>query len=125
MTALRVPRILGRTKEAGMIPTVTNRGALLVTVAVALVGIVDAAIGHSYDLLAVFTIVAVLQFMLIIRMSSRRPDVPIRADLVRWFRDRAALEGENTEAMIDRALAAYRDDLVGPARTEEIADDRR
>lgn len=83
------------------------------TVLVALVGAVDAAIGGNWDLFAVFVLVAVLQLLLMLRTNGRRPSIPIRADLVRWLRDRASAEGEPAELVADRAISAYRADLLG------------
>lgn len=101
-----------------MLPTPTNRAVLVLTAAVALVGVVDAAVGRNWDLLAVFALIAVLQGVLLLRLSGRRRSVPLRADLARWLRDRAAAEGESAELIADRAVSAYRADLVGrPARS--------
>lgn len=96
-----------------MVPTVTNRAVLLLTLVVAVVGAVDAAVGGVWDLFTVFSLVGVLQLVLLLRLSGRRPAVPVRADLVRWLRDRAAAEGETPERIIDRALGAYRAGMVG------------
>jgi hypothetical protein len=105
-----------------MVPTVTNRGVLIATVLVAAVGVVDALVGRAYDLVVVFTIVGALQLVLLARLSSRRPHVPVRADLVAWLTERAALEGDSVEAEIDRALAAFRDDLIGPPASTRDSD---
>lgn len=83
------------------------------TVAVALIGALDAAIGRSWDLVAVLGLVALLQLLLLARLSSRRPTVPIRADLLSWAQDRANLEGDRPDLIVDRALAAYRAALLG------------
>lgn len=97
-----------------MLPTPSNRTVLWLTAAVALVGVLDASVGRNWDLVAVFALIAVLQVLLLLRLSSsRRRDVPLRADLVRWLRDRAAAEGESAELIADRAVSAYRADLVG------------
>jgi ABC-type multidrug transport system fused ATPase/permease subunit len=94
---------------------VTNRAVLVLTVAVAVVGAIDAAVSIEWDLFVVFVLVGLLQLVLLLRLSGRRPTVPVRADLVRWLRDRAAAEGESTERIVDRAVSAYRDGLVGEA----------
>lgn len=96
-----------------MLPTVTNRTVLVLTVAVALIGAVDAAVGRNWDLLTVFALLGLLQLVLLLRLSARRPAVPLRADLVRWLRDRAEAEGESTDRIVDRAVSAYRADLLG------------
>ncbi len=97
-----------------MVPTLTNRAVLSVTVVIAVVGAVDAGVGRNWDLAVVFLLIAVLQLLLLLRLAGRRPPVPLRADLVRWLRDRAAAEGEAAEIIADRAVGAYRDDLLGP-----------
>ena len=97
----------------GVLPTVTNRTVLVVTVAVAAIGVVDAAVGRNWDLLTVFALVGLLQLLLLLRLSGRRPAVPLRADLVRWVRDRADAEGESPERVLDRAVGAYRAGLLG------------
>jgi transposase len=66
-------------------------------------------------------LVAVLQLLLVMRTNGRRPSVPIRADLVRWLRDRAAAEGEPAELIADRAVSAYRADLLGADRRDQRA----
>jgi hypothetical protein len=117
-----------------MWPTVTNRTVLVLTVAVSAVGVVDAAVGRNWDLLTVFALVGLLQLVLLLRLSGRRPAVPLRADLVRWVRDRADAEGESPERVLDRAVSVYRAGLLGdrsdgveqgpgsPPRTTEPAD---
>ncbi len=96
-----------------MVPSVTNRAVLVLTVAVAVVGAIDAAVSVDWDLFVVFVLIGLLQLVLLLRLSGRRPSVSVRADLVRWLRDRAASEGESTERIVDRAVSAYRDGLVG------------
>lgn len=99
--------------NVGVLPTVTNRTVLILTVAVAAIGVVDAAVGRNWDLLTVFALVGLLQLVLLLRLSGRRPAVPLRADLVRWVRDRADTEGESPERVLDRAVSAYRAGLLG------------
>jgi hypothetical protein len=98
-----------------VLPTVTNRTVLVVTVAVAVIGAVDAAVGRNWDLLTVFVLLGLLQLVLLLRLSARRPAVPLRADLVRWLRDRAEAEGESPDRIVDRAVSAYRAGLLGEA----------
>ena len=104
-----------------MLPTVTNRTVLILSCLVAIVGAVDAAVGDKWDLVAVFAMAFLLQLVLLVRLSARRPSVPIRADLVRWLRDRAADEGDDAGLIADRALAAYRADLLG-GRGSDVVD---
>lgn len=99
-------------------PTVTNRAVLLVTLLIAAVGALDAAVGRVGDLFTVFVLVGLLQLVLLLRISGRRPTVPVRADLVRWLRDRAEVEGESAERIVDRAVSSYRAGLVGDGEAE-------
>jgi hypothetical protein len=95
-------------------PTITNRLVLMGTVAVAVVGAIDAGAGGSWDLVALFAFVMLLQLGVLVRLSSRRPEVRVRADLLRWLRDRAERGGEPVDNLVDRAISAYRADLLGP-----------
>ena len=104
-----------------MIPTITNRAVLAATAIVASVGAIDAAASHDADLAVVFGLVVLLQLTLLVRLSLGRVAVPVRADLVRWLRDRADQEGDTVELLADRALAAYRADLVGDASGDAAA----
>jgi hypothetical protein len=106
-----------------VLPTPTNRAVLWLTAAVAGVGVVDASVGQNWDLVAVFALIGVLQLVLLARLSGRRRSVPLRSDLVRWLRDRASAEGESAELLADRAVSAYRADLLG--RSKSAADTER
>ena len=92
-----------------MNPTLTTRLLVLASTLVVTLGIVDAAIGSDWDLFALLLIAGALHVTLILRLQSKRPGVPVRRDLVAWLSDRAALGGEPLDAVVDRALAAYRD----------------
>ncbi|MCP5024798.1 MAG: hypothetical protein GY929_00805 [Actinomycetia bacterium] len=96
-----------------MIPSLAMRALITTTLLVAVVGAVDATIGEAYDLVAVFFTIALVQLVLLIRLGRRRRDITLRADLAVWIRDRAATQAESSEAVLDRAVAAYRADLVG------------
>ena len=96
-----------------MKPTLATRTVLAVMVAGAMVGGVAAGLDDEWDLAVVFALLGVLAAALLARTSTRRPLVPIRADLVRWMSARAAVEGDLTERVADRAVAAYRDGLAG------------
>lgn len=97
-----------------MPPTDLNKLILAASVVVSAVGAVDALIGGTYDLVVVFVLAAVLQLGLLVRLQSRRPAVPLRADLVAWLGDRAAEQGEPIGVIADRCVAACRADLDRP-----------
>jgi hypothetical protein len=80
---------------------------LISNLVVLLVGLLDAAIGGDWDLFVVFLIGVGIGIALLLRVESRRPDVPIRRDLVAWLRDRAAISGESLGSVADRAIATY------------------
>lgn len=91
-----------------MAPTTLNRAVLLMTSLVLAVGVIDGIVSREWDFLAVFAVALVLQLLLLARLGSRRPAVPIRRDLVTWLRDQSTLAGEPLESVADRAIAAYR-----------------
>lgn len=96
-----------------MKPTMVTRMTFAVMVAIAAVGVLAAGLEGDWDLAVVFLVLGVLAAVLLARTSTRRPLVPIRADLVRWMSARAAIDGDRTERLADRAIAAYRDGLTG------------
>jgi len=89
----------------------TGGAKLLVIVAgvVAAIGAIDAAISGEWDLFVLFMIIAGVVFALGLRLQSRRPEVPIRRDLVHWLRDRALASGESTSVVTDRAISTFQD----------------
>jgi hypothetical protein len=89
------------------------RMAFAVMIAVTVVGVVAAGLGGDWDLAVIFMVLGVVAMALLARTSGRRPLVPIRADLVRWMNARAAVTGDRTEQLADRAIAAYRDGIAG------------
>ena len=94
-----------------MAPTDLNKLVLALALVVSAVGALDAAFGGQIDLVVVFALTGVLQLVLLLRLQSRRPAVPLRADLVGWLRDRAAAQGEPIGVVADRCVAACRADL--------------
>lgn len=97
-----------------MSPTLSNAALVIIAALVAAVGVLDSTIGRHWDLLAVFGLELLLLAVLTWRLQRRRPEVPLRADLVAWLRERSALTGEPPEVIADRCIAASRADLVGP-----------
>jgi hypothetical protein len=79
---------------------------------VATVGLVDAAIGTAWDLVAVFALILALLALVAARHVAGRPSVPVRRDLVRWMELRAAAGGERVEDVVDRAVGMYRAGIV-------------
>lgn len=96
-----------------MRPTMFVRTMLIAMIVLCGVGALDSAWGDEWDLVVVFAAVALLAAVLLARTSVSRVLVPIRSDLVRWMAARAAVTGDRTENLADRAVAAYRDGLTG------------
>jgi len=103
-----------------MTPTTAVRMVLSVMALVAAIGGVDAARAGSLDLAAIFGVLVLGLLWMLVRTSVRRPLVPVRADLVRWMARRAAVSGEATSAVADRAVAAYRSGLTEEGERDEI-----
>ena len=76
-------------------------------------GVLDAAIGANWDLVVVLGVIAVVTVTDVVRATSGRAPIRLRADLVAWMDRRAAAHGERVEDVADRAVAAYRAGLVG------------
>ena len=91
------------------------RALLLAVLVVAGVGILDAAIGRTWDLVALLSVVAVLAAGgLVSTLGPRRP-VLLRADRAAELTARARATGEAPDAVLDRAVATYLDGLADPA----------
>ena len=102
-----------------MSPTASVRMLVSAAIVVALVGVVDAGIGGEWDLFVLFALVLGIGVGLAFMLESRRPAVPIRRDLVRWLRDRAAASGEPMSAVTDRAIATFADRYGVVAEVDE------
>lgn len=85
---------------------------LVAALLVASAGAADAALGRIWDQLFILVAVVVLCAVALVLGRSGRPVMSIRSDLARWLRNRAAVEGEHPEALLDRAVATYRRDQV-------------
>lgn len=96
-----------------MAPETTTKVLLLAVLVAGAIGVLDAAIGRSWDLVVLFTVVVVVTGVLLARTSTRRPALPLRGDLVRWLRQRSQITGEPVERIADRAIASYRASLDG------------
>lgn len=94
-----------------MTPTLLNKSVVGVALAVASLGALDASVGRNWDLAVVFALLGCLNSVLLLRLQSRRPSIPIRADLVGWLRARSAATGEPLELIADRCIARTRADL--------------
>lgn len=82
------------------------------------VGVVDAAIGRQWDLLAIFIAVAVLLVAMWVRQRIHRVSVTLRPDLAHWIEHRAASAGEPFDDVLDRAVATFRHGIVADDRAD-------
>ncbi|MGW5452809.1 hypothetical protein [Nocardia sp. NPDC003979] len=96
-----------------MIADPAARWMMLAVGMLATVGLLDAATGRNWDLVAVFGVIVVLGLVAALRLPSRRRSVRIRGDLAQWLVLRAADGDEPVGRIADRAVAAYRCGLVG------------
>ncbi len=92
-----------------MSPTGFVRTLIVASVLVLVIGSIDAGISGDWDLFVIFALGLALNLVLLSRVESRRPAIPIRRDLVAWLRDRASISGESLTAVTDRAIATYAD----------------
>lgn len=95
-----------------MIPSHSNITLVVVTAIVAAVGLVDAIVSDEADFIAVFGVMVLLLAALLLRTQTSRVRITLRSDLVAWIRRRSAASGEPMEAIVDRAVAAYRAQFV-------------
>ncbi|NIR39120.1 MAG: hypothetical protein GWN79_17560 [Actinobacteria bacterium] len=95
-----------------MTPDFFNRSLVAAVAVLAVVGVIDSAVDDDFDSLAVFAMVILLSLGLVARMTWGRPGVPVRADLARWLHQRATDGGESIGQVADRALSAYRAELL-------------
>jgi hypothetical protein len=93
-----------------------NRVVIVLIGMVSVIGMVDAAIGRSWDQVAVFVMILLLDLVLVVRVSFRRREVTLRADLAGWLERYAAEGDERVDEVADRAVAAYRAGLTGDRR---------
>ena len=84
-------------------------------IAVACAGAIDAALGSIWDQFAILLIVVLLSSAILLLSRSGRSELSVRPDLARWLQQRAAVEGESVDVLVDRSLATVRDHLSGEA----------
>jgi hypothetical protein len=90
------------------------RVLLAMIVLFASVAAFDAVRGGHWDQFAMLLVIAALAVVSLALYLSRRPGVRPRSDLMAWLDDQAALTDDSPDAIADRALAAYRAELLAP-----------
>ena len=94
-----------------MLGVKTALGAALVVTAV---GAVATALGDDWDQFVLFLFVLLCQLGIAAALLGPRRLTTLRRDLARWTDERAAVTGEPESRIVDRAVAAYRDELFAP-----------
>jgi len=92
---------------------ISNRGLLLVSLTICLVGLADAFISQEWDLLVIFVLTTFVQAAIWFRQWSNRVPVDLRADLARQIEVRAERSGEPFAAVLDRSVAWSEHRLYG------------
>ncbi len=110
----------GGVVRPALFPKVLIAASLTVVVVI----LIDTAIAEEWDVFVVALILGLLQLGLWAQLESHRPAVPIRADLVRWLKERARLTDEAPGHLADRAIAAYRAGLIGDTAEEAAVEER-
>lgn len=85
---------------------------LVLATVVALVGLIDAVVGQTWDFAAVFGLAVLLQLLVLLQATTGRTTLTVRRDLAAWVADRAVATGETPDAVIDECLASVRAGLV-------------
>ena len=90
------------------------KAALGAAVVVAGVGVIAAALDGNWDLVFVIGFVLLCQAGIALALLGPRRLTTLRPDLARWADERAAITGEPVPRIVDRCVAAYRDQLFAP-----------
>lgn len=88
------------------------RTLLGVSVLVAGIAAFDAAIGRHWDQFALLCVLGVLSLIV---MVNAGPRVRPRSDLMNWVEQQAAVTDDDPNRIVDRALAAYRAQMLPDA----------
>jgi membrane protein implicated in regulation of membrane protease activity len=88
-----------------------TRLLLMLGLAAAAVGAIDAVVGDDADQLAIFVLIGLLLVAVWARQRVSRRNVTLRPDLAHWLDDRAQATGEPFDDVLDRAVATYRHGL--------------
>jgi hypothetical protein len=100
-------------KVQSVTATMSSRLMLGLVLVVACVGVLETVRSGHWDAVVLFAVVALVIVVMLARSWIGTPLVAVRADLVRWL-DRCSAEAdERVESVASRAIAAYRDGLIG------------
>ena len=95
------------------------RVLVLVAVALATVGVIDAAVGRVWDHVVIFAVIVALLVILWLRERLHRVSVTLRPDLAHWLEHRAESSGEPFDDVLDRAVATFKHGIVSDDRSEQ------
>ncbi len=88
-----------------------------VSILVAVVAAIDAARGAHWDQCALLCVLAALS--LIVLIGTGRTVEP-RPDLMNWVEEQAAVTDDDPNRVVDRALAAYRAQLLPDVQDDPV-----
>lgn len=88
-----------------------------VSVLVAVVAAIDAARGAHWDQFALLCVLAALS---LIALVARGRTVEPRPDLMNWVEQQAAVTDDDPNRVVDRALAAYRAQMLPDAEDGRV-----
>ena len=88
------------------------RTLLGTSVVLALIAALDAFRGDHWDQFAMLGLLVALLVGAIAVDTRRRASVRLRPDLLSWVRDHAARTDDEPPRVVDRALAAYRAEML-------------
>ena len=107
-----------------MSPMLFNRTVVTLIAVASVIGVVDAVAGRVWDHVVLHAAVLLGAAIVLAVTALRRRLVPVRADLHRWLSQYAAEGAEDTDAVLDRALSAYRDGLTAFAADRATTEPR-
>ena len=85
---------------------------MVISIGVAAVAAIDAARGGHWDQFVMLLILAVVAGVALVAQARAARSVRLRADLLAWVTQHAALTDDEIERVVDRAVSAYRDRLL-------------
>ena len=88
-----------------------------VSILVAVVAAIDAARGAHWDQFALLCVLAALSLIALVRTGRT---VEPRPDLMNWVEQQAAVTDDDPNRVVDRALAAYRAQMLPDAEDGRV-----
>lgn len=98
------------------------RVLLGVSIVVAVVAAVDAARGSHWDQFAMLVLLAALSASALAALVRAGRLIRLRPDLMAWVDGHAALSDDEPQRVVNRALAAYRAQMLPDAEEGSVAE---